>query len=214
MNFLIFFIKQVFGGKTIYRLIFNWYVKKYSKLVHGDVLDLAGGEKTSYDVFFQKEINLIKTDLLLAKDKIVDFNKIFPYADNSFNCVLFFNAIYIARDPLFTMKEIYRVLKKDGIILLSSPFISNIMPEPQDFRRLTNEGLLSLFREAGFTDFNIYPFGGSFTSSIYIINQMIPTSFLRFLTYANSLFLDKLFFKILGFKNTAPLGFLCLIKKK
>jgi SAM-dependent methyltransferase len=48
----------------------------------------------------------------------------FPFADESFDAVLFFEVIeHLATDPMRTMAEINRVTKPDGVLLLSTPNI-------------------------------------------------------------------------------------------
>lgn len=45
----------------------------------------------------------------------------FPFADNSFDMVLFLEIIeHLIMDPIFTLKEIARVLKPDGILVLTT----------------------------------------------------------------------------------------------
>jgi len=42
------FIKQVFQGKSIYRILFNWQVQEHCQNLTGKCLDLAGGKNPSY----------------------------------------------------------------------------------------------------------------------------------------------------------------------
>jgi len=93
------FIEQVFSGNTIYRILFNWRVKKNCKNLIGKVLDLASGSDPSYHRYLPSGIKIIKSDYQQKDgiDKVVDFNQKLPFADNSIDNILFFNALYTAK---------------------------------------------------------------------------------------------------------------------
>lgn len=74
-------------------------------------------------------IDSYKEDLDRAKKrglitKIVDFNtEKFPFREGSFNTVTCLDVIEHVLDPRVLLKEIYRVLKKDGVLIISTPNI-------------------------------------------------------------------------------------------
>ena len=168
MNKIFDFIKQVFKGKSIYRILFNWQVQEHCHNLTGKCLDLASGKDPSYHRYwsFENDAELIKTDL--DGDFKVDLNDDLLFDDNSIDNIFFFNAIYIIKDPEKLIKEINRILKKDGKLFIASPFIFNEAEEPDDFRRFTSQGLEDLLWKGGFSGFEIISFGERFTAGIHL----------------------------------------------
>jgi len=203
------FIKQVFQGKSIYRILFNWQVQKYCQNLNGQCLDLAGGKEPSYHKYwsFKDDAKLIKTDLE------VDLNKELSFEDNSIDNILFFNAIYIIKYPVKLMKEINRILKKDGKLFIASPFISNEAKEPDDYQRFTSQGLERLFRKGNFNNFEIIPFGERFTAGVHLWHSFFIFNFIRLIAFTKSLLLDKLIPKKIKKLHPCPLGYFIIIKK-
>ena len=63
------------------------------------------------------------------------------FADHSMDVVLCLNTLEHDDDPFRTMHEIDRVLKPDGIVILSVPFNFPIHAYPNDYFRYTPEGV-------------------------------------------------------------------------
>jgi len=203
------FIKQVFQGKSIYRILFNWQVQKYCQNLTGQCLDLAGGKEPSYHKYwsFKNDAELIKTDLE------VDLNKELSFEDNSIDNIFFFNAIYIIKNPEKLLKEINRILKKDGKLFIVSPFIFNEAKEPDDYRRLTSQGLEELLKQGGFSDFKINPFGERFTAGIHLWHSFFIFNFIRLIAFTKALLFDKLIPKKIKKLHPCPLGYFIIVKK-
>ena len=207
------FIKQVFQGKSIYRILFNWQVQKHCQNLNGKCLDLAGGKNPSYYKYwsFDNSAELIKTDL--NGELKVDLNNNLDFEDNSVNNILFFNAIYIIKEPEKLIKEINRILKKDGKLFIASPFIFNEAKEPDDFRRLTSQGLEKLLKESGFSNFEIISFGERFTAGIHLWHSFFLFNFIRLIIFTKALLSDKLIPKKIKKLYPCPLGYFVIAKK-
>lgn len=78
----------------------------YSK----DMIERAS-KKLSKNHNKNAQINLLKIDL----------NKKLPYLDNQFDKIVCINVIYALSNPRYTCNEFYRVLKKDGRLILITP---------------------------------------------------------------------------------------------
>jgi SAM-dependent methyltransferase len=50
------------------------------------------------------------------------------------------------KDPQRAVAEIYRVLKKEGVVLATLPFMQPYHPDPTDCQRFTREGVQRLFK--------------------------------------------------------------------
>lgn len=196
------FIKQVFRGKTISRILFNWKISEYCKDLRGVCLDLAGGKNPSYQKYWD-----LKCDRLIKTDIEVDLNKPLPYGDNFADNIFLFNAIYILENPSETLKEIYRILKPDGKFFLSSPFIANEMPEPHDYHRFTSEGLMNVLKEVGFKKIEIISYGERFSASTYLLHIFFIFDFIRFFVFFFAIALDKLIPRKIKKLHPCPIGY-------
>jgi SAM-dependent methyltransferase len=75
------------------------------------------------------------------------------------------------------MKEIYRVLKPGGHIILTVPFAWELHEEPYDFFRYTKHGLQQLFEQTGFAVDQIKPNGGKWAAVYQLRTNMLYHSF-------------------------------------
>jgi ubiquinone/menaquinone biosynthesis C-methylase UbiE len=77
--------------------------------------------------------------------------------------------------PWDAVKEMYRVVKPGGHVLLTTPLFWHLHEEPRDFYRYTKYGLQYLFETEGFETVLIQPMSGfvvTFTQEfIYILNM-------------------------------------------
>lgn len=208
------FYHQIFKGRTIYRILFNWQVAREARGLVGNVLDLGGDKNQSYFDYLGNANDVIVADLDSRRaDLEIDFNKVFPLPDNSFQNIFLFNAIYIADDPVHVLHQCKRVLKEGGKLFIASPFISNEMREPHDYRRFTSEGLETIFKKAGFQHFEIKSFGERFSSATYLLHKFWMFNFVRFIVYGLALLLDKFIPKKLRDNYPTPLGYFCVLTK-
>ncbi len=210
---IIFYIKQVLSGKTLGRILFNKKIIQYSHYLSGRVLDLAGGAG-SYNSFLPVDIQLVRTDIHSEENScVVDFNEPLPFLDNSFNAILLFHAIYIVKKPKILMEEINRILKPGGLAMVASPFMQNEMREPHDYRRFTSEGLERLFRESGFSNYEIIPYGERFAVVAHILHPFWYFSIIRLFIYTFAQAFDRLIPKRVRKNHPTPIGYFCIIRK-
>lgn len=215
MKNIIFFLKQILEDKTIYRILFNFEVRKNCSSISGNILDLASGPYPSYRKYLPNNIEYKKSDYEKKDglDFVVDLNNDLDFHDRSFDNILLFNAVYIIKDREKLFKEINRILKDNGVLFIASPFIANEMKQPDDFCRLTAQGLEFELNKAGFNNIKIKRFGERFTSSIYLINPIMKTPILKIIFYPIALLLDYLIPKKTIQNYPCPLGYFCIIKK-
>lgn len=117
-----------------------------------NVLDVGCGQKR-YQVLFE-EANYIGIDI---PDSNSEGNKAdiyadassMPFADNSFDCVICTEVIEHVNSPDNVLKEIHRVIKNGGFLIISAPFIWPMHEEPRDFYRFSKFGLHYLLEQNG-----------------------------------------------------------------
>jgi len=217
MNKFFDFIKQAFRGKSIYRILFNWQIQEHCRNISGSCLDLAAGKNPSYHQYWSldKDAKLINTDYSQEKnpDLQIDFNQPILLKDGSIDNIFFFNAIYIVKEPEKLIQEIYRVLKPEGKLFIASPFVFNEAKEPNDYRRLTSQGLEELLRQGGFNDFEIIPFGERFTAGVHLWHSFFLFNFIRLIAFTKAMVFDKWIPKKIKTLHPCPLGYFIIAKK-
>ena len=75
-----------------------------------------------------------------------------PFQDNYFDGILCTQVLEHAIDSDVLVRECYRVLKANGTIVVSVPFIYREHEQPYDFRRFTSFGLRLLLEQKGFKE--------------------------------------------------------------
>jgi len=82
-----------------------------------------------------------------------------PFANEIFDSCLCTEVLEHVPDPMIVLKEIRRILKPGGRVLLTVPFAVELHQTPYDFWRFTPFGLQQLFKSAGFEVERITPRG-------------------------------------------------------
>ncbi|MGC9605505.1 MAG: methyltransferase domain-containing protein [Minisyncoccia bacterium] len=209
------FIRQVFAGKTIGRILFNRQAALRCKDLKGEVLDAAGGGGGSYLRYIPNDAAVTRVDAKGGPgvDKVIDLNKKLPFVDRSFDAILFFNAIYIIRDRKQLFQEFRRILKDAGALFLSSSFIYNEMPEPHDYCRLTKEGLEEELHSAGFADVSVWRYGERFTAAASLLSPFFVFNTIRLFAYSLAVLADRCIPGSLKERHPAPLGYFSIARK-
>ncbi|PIR05759.1 hypothetical protein COV56_01075 [Candidatus Kuenenbacteria bacterium CG11_big_fil_rev_8_21_14_0_20_37_9] len=207
--------KGIYHGKSLARILLNWHCREYLAHLEGKVIDLGSGSGASYHKYLSNKAELIKTDGRAAKnlDAQIDLNDQLKIPGNFFDNAILFNVLYILKDPSHSLKEINRILKPGGKLLLSTPLIFNESPEPVDYWRFTFQGLRIILEQSGFKNIKIIRMGERFSSGVMLINPWQKLGFLNYFLYPLALLLDKLLPKKIKEFHPCPLGYLVVCEK-
>lgn len=85
-----------------------------------------------------------------------------PFPNESFDTILMTEVLEHISEPSGAFKEVYRVLKPDGHLILTTPQSWALHEAPYDYYRYTRCGLQYLAEKSGFKVEYIKPFGGVF----------------------------------------------------
>ena len=146
-------------------------IKAYAK---GILLDIGCGNKP-YEVWFDNKISkYIGCDIVQSSSNKVDVlceaNNI-PLDDNSFDTILSTQVIEHVEDHQGLINEAFRLLKTNGVFILSGPFNWPIHEEPYDFFRFSKYGFKYILEKAGFEIVETMSNGGAWATLGQTINH-------------------------------------------
>jgi|SRR3989344_2045256 len=179
---------------SVYRFGLNKILfKQFKDLTPGIVLDF--GPENSY----KEKVKHIKFIKLYTKDN----GELKRFKENYFDVIIATHVLEHLPDPQKTITEIYRILKKGGICIVSVPLIEHYHPNPKDYYRFTWDSLNYLFKE--FKKVEIYHHGNKIQSIWQILNIGVIKLMLNFFNPLIAL---------INFKKTrVPCGFVVYVQK-
>ncbi len=168
------------------RKVHNWLVYtiqdkfliKYSKYLKGAIYDFGCGEQPYKDFFLNYcdkyiGIDWSNTQHNLTADIVADLNKPLPIESNVADTIISISVIEHLCEPQNMLNEAYRILNKEGVMILQVPFQWHIHEAPFDYFRFTPFGLKYIFEKAGFKKIEIEPSSGIFITIALKINYFL-----------------------------------------
>lgn len=183
----------------------DYYLKKFIPFYKGVMVDLGCGEAPYKEYFLKFVDKYIGVDWNssyhnIKADVISDLNERIDLEDEIVDCAIAISVMEYLYNPEKFLEESYRILKKNGVMIMQVPFQWWVHEVPYDYYRFTPYGLKYLLNKVGFRDVKIFPIGGFFTlifAPLFLINQLIAP------------ILDILDFK----KELEPIGYWVVCKK-
>ena len=134
------------------RRISNTWIRDNAKNISGRVLSIGSGsdqdnEGSRYRLYFECADSYETSDISPTAhvDLKLDVRNMVSVADETYDCVFCGGLLEHVDDIFAAMREINRVMKCGGVLLLGMPFGYRIHRAPQDFWRVTYHGLRYLF---------------------------------------------------------------------
>jgi SAM-dependent methyltransferase len=122
--------------------------------VTGKTLDVGCGQKPYENIFASTEYIGLEVDTPEARaNKKADYfydGSTFPFDDLHFDSVVINQVFEHVFTPDLFLSEVNRVLKADGILLMTVPFIWDEHEQPYDFARYSSFGMRHLLKEHKF----------------------------------------------------------------
>ncbi|HTQ05953.1 MAG TPA: class I SAM-dependent methyltransferase [Polyangiaceae bacterium] len=135
-------------------------LKQVAPRAHGRLLDVGCGQRPYESIFephvsqyigIEHEATFGRTQAsksTRAPDFYYDGVRL-PFEDKSFDTVLNVQVLEHTPEPGRLVSEMGRVLKDDGLLILTAPFDFRLHEQPYDFFRYTPHGLRTLCEKAG-----------------------------------------------------------------
>ncbi|MBI2647155.1 class I SAM-dependent methyltransferase [Candidatus Woesearchaeota archaeon] len=95
-----------------------------------------------------------------------------PFKTNTFNNVISINSFYYFDNPFDVVRDLHKILKKDGKLILVMPFFYPIHDVPVDKYRFTKYGIVALLGQYFKID-KIKAVGGIFNIPAIILHSLI-----------------------------------------
>ena len=155
------------GSRLIGDLGAPYYYAALKKHARGTLLDLGCGNVPLYEVYRDLVDESICVDWPASADQqqhvdvFADLAEPLPFTDRSFDTVLLSDVLEHIPNPEILLREIVRVLRPGGSIIIGVPFMYWLHEIPHDFNRYTRYQLERLLKNAGFVDMQITEVGGS-----------------------------------------------------
>jgi len=159
------------------RGLFN-NIKYFSKNITGKTLDVGCGLKPYENLFLSSEyigldIEQSGHDHYNSKVDVYYDGKIFPFKDKEFDSIVTFQVFEHVFNPSDFLKEINRVLKTNGKLLLAVPFVWDEHEQPYDYARYSSFGLKHILNEHGFEIIELKKSVNNFGVIFQLINAYI-----------------------------------------
>ncbi|VEP13231.1 conserved hypothetical protein [Hyella patelloides LEGE 07179] len=181
-------------------------VDSHKSYLHGHLVDLGCGNVPYYEWYKDRvdKVTCIDWPQSNHEAKYVDvfanLNQSLPLEDSSVDCVFSTSVLEHISEPLVLLKEISRILKQDGYLILSVPFLYHLHEEPFDYYRYTPHGLKHLAEKASLEVVLLKHFGNGFGVFVDVVSKIVEVligMICRFLPKYIAVFVKKIGTKIL-----------------
>lgn len=127
-------------------------------------LDLGCGELPFSQFYKKNNILFESADIVQNLSNTVDHIlpktwSSLPFKTSSYSSTAMFDVIEHLPDDLLALKEVHRILKPNGYLILTIPFLYRLHEFPYDYRRYTYTGILKLLDDCNFAPIFVHPIG-------------------------------------------------------
>jgi len=148
-------------------LVAEAYDRAVKEHARGRLLDMGCGKVPLYAAYRERVTDVQCIDwansLHGAKhlDKSCDLTGSIPYGESEFDTIILSDVLEHLPEPMTCWREMHRLLRPGGKLLLNVPFYYSIHEEPYDFYRYTEFALRRFANTAGFNVIELKPVGGA-----------------------------------------------------
>lgn len=131
-------LREYLTGVTVARSHINRAKPLFIATISGDILEIGG-----YDDFFKQRYEkgeIVNLDMKDGPciDLVENAEHMTSVGDESFSAVICVSVLEHTLNPTLILKEMHRVLKPGGVVLLSTPWLFEEHMEPHDYWRFSS----------------------------------------------------------------------------
>ena len=134
------------GEFYIIKMKVNSFVKRNFTNEKDMVIDIGCGKNPYYHDSIQGQITCIDIYNTGKADVVADASFL-PFKDSSFDKAISVNSIYYFKNPLLFAEKVSKMIKKNGKIIVITPFMYPIHDASVDKYRFTEHGLRTVFED-------------------------------------------------------------------
>lgn len=207
-----------------YSLLRTFQILEFQKIkISGKSLEFGAVKdiRKNFSSYTPFKIKKDYTNIIYEKNSKIfnaDLTKKLKIKSKYYNCILIFNVLEHLDRYDIALSEISRIIKKNGKLVGSTPFLFQIHGAPKDYFRFTKDLIYLQLKKNNFKNIEISNLGfGPFIASYNLLQ-----SYLKFLPIINHFILFfcyildtiiQLFVKT-SLKEIYPIGFIFSAKKK
>ena len=162
--------------RTFHRIALDRCLEESIPFISGSIIDIGGKKTNKRGKFCIESFGIYPSYVNIDESTQPDFvASIYnlPFDDQSFKNVLLCEVLEHLQMPESGLDEVSRIIKRNGLLILSMPFLYRIHADPSDFQRWTIE---KLNQEKGGKTFQVVTIWGVIT----LIENIKATNNLRF----------------------------------
>ena len=130
-------------------------IREVAPQIKGRLLDVGCGTKPykelfDYDEYIGVDIENPGHDHTQEEIDVFYDGKTLPFGESSFDCVISNQVFEHVFNPQEFTRELYRVIKPGGKLLLTVPFVWDEHEQPNDFARYSSFGIRHVLETSGF----------------------------------------------------------------
>lgn len=191
-------VRRIVLNRELNRLIERLNESQPSKVLDVGAKDAPYAENIHCDQYLTLDL-----DPAHDPDLCCDVHDIDSH-DNAFDAIIATEVLEHTHSPRRVVSEIHRVLKPEGICLLSVPFIYQYHPDPKDYFRYTRDSLRTFFQD--YDRCEVHPHGNRL-QAIWLLLTTSKKS-LGLLSWLNPLIA-----KVRQEQTSCPLGYIVWAEK-
>ncbi len=163
----------------------EYYQKYIKEHCSGKLLDCGCGDVPFYGIYKdQIESNYCvdwenSLQQQIHIDQFINLNEQLNLPSNEYDSVLLSDVLEHIAEPSNLLKELNRVLKQNGKLIIMVPFLYRLHEEPHDFYRYTEYSLKHLLEKNGFKLIKIESYGGIVDVIFDLLNKVFFNSPLK-----------------------------------
>jgi SAM-dependent methyltransferase len=150
------------------RLVLDPWITRHASRLTGLVINVGSGEDLRQ--FGRRTIHV---DAHAPSVTVrADLDSGLPFRDRTFDAAICSEVLEHVPDDVAVLREVARVMKPGGRLIVSVPFAFRYHPDPADFRRYTPAGLRRLLEREGFTVEVLAGLGGKIMAALLLVDSI------------------------------------------